>query len=258
MSGSGGYNDTNPLQASNFRKPVMYYIMQGRITEHAYPETDLPGRVVFRQARLYGLEPTGHLTGAFHSLVVCRRIGNGHHPARAQYFGWIEYLYKFDRYVWNATGQYVTGAHQVKFGIGSSYGPAYQNFLFNGDGVSQFHNGVPFQFLAEDSPIYEKVYLNNDLGIYGQDTWTFKRVSITAGLRWEYLNNDINPQSAPAGTIRAGPQLPADRLQLPQRNVMLQGLVSRALGPSMTCSATTKRPSRQESANTTRRWFSRI
>ncbi len=101
--------------------------------------------------------------------------------------------------VWDATGQYITGAHQIKFGIGSSYGPAYQNFLYNGDGISQFSSGVPLRFLAYDSPVYEKFYLNNDLGIYGQDTWTFKRISITGGLRWEYLNNDINPQSAPAG-----------------------------------------------------------
>ena len=107
--------------------------------------------------------------------------------------------YKFDRYVWNATGRYITGAHQIKFGIGSSYGPAYQNFLYNGDGYAQFNNGVPLRFVAYDSPAYEKFYLNNDLGIYGQDTWTFKRLAITAGIRWEYLNNDINPQSAPAG-----------------------------------------------------------
>ena len=29
VSGSGGYNDTDPLQSSDYRKPVMYYIMQG-------------------------------------------------------------------------------------------------------------------------------------------------------------------------------------------------------------------------------------
>jgi len=31
------------------------------------------------------------------------------------------------------------------------------------------------------------------------DTWHFKRLSITAGLRWEYLSNQIEPESAPAG-----------------------------------------------------------
>jgi hypothetical protein len=199
VSGAGGYNDADPLQSSDFRKPVMYYIIQGRITATPTPKLIFQGGWSFDKLDYTVLNQPGVLQTPFtpswyanveelDTVALSRSVSDG-----------VNDWYKFDRYVWNATGQYVTGAHQIKFGIGSSYGPAYQNFLYNGDGYSQFHSGVPFQFIAEDSPAYEKFYLNNDLGIYGQDTWTFKRLSVTGGVRWEYLDNDINPQSAPAG-----------------------------------------------------------
>jgi hypothetical protein len=39
-----------------------------------------------------------------------------------------------------------------------------------------------------------------DLGVYGQDTWTVKRMTVNAGLRWDYLNNKVDAQDAPGGT----------------------------------------------------------
>ena len=39
-----------------------------------------------------------------------------------------------------------------------------------------------------------------DLGVYAQDTWTIKRMTVNAGLRWDYLNNKVGAQDAPGGT----------------------------------------------------------
>ena len=39
-----------------------------------------------------------------------------------------------------------------------------------------------------------------DLGVYAQDTWTIKRLTVNAGLRWDYLNNKVDAQDAPGGT----------------------------------------------------------
>ena len=36
--------------------------------------------------------------------------------------------------------------------------------------------------------------------MYAQDTWTLKRLTINAGLRWDYLNNKVGAQDAPGGT----------------------------------------------------------
>jgi hypothetical protein len=47
--------------------------------------------------------------------------------------------------------------------------------------------------------VYNKPHLNSDLGIFLQDTWTSKRLTITPGIRWDYLSNQIDPESAEAG-----------------------------------------------------------
>ena len=38
-----------------------------------------------------------------------------------------------------------------------------------------------------------------DLGVYAQDTWTIKRMTVNAGPRWDYLNNKVGAQDAPGG-----------------------------------------------------------
>lgn len=199
VSGSGGYNDTNPLQSSNYRAPVMYYIMQARITATPTPKLIFQGGWSFDKLDYFVANQPGILQPPFTQGWYAGVAEQDITKLARSISGGLNSYYKFDRYVWDATGQYITGAHQIKFGIGSSYGPAFQNYIMNGDGISQFSSGVPLRFLAYNTPVYEKFYLNNDLGIYGQDTWTFKRLSLTAGLRWEYLNNDIEPQQAQAG-----------------------------------------------------------
>ena len=42
--------------------------------------------------------------------------------------------------------------------------------------------------------------LNADLGIYAQDKWTLRRLTVTAGVRFDYFNTGIPAQSAPAST----------------------------------------------------------
>jgi hypothetical protein len=38
-----------------------------------------------------------------------------------------------------------------------------------------------------------------DLGLYVQDTWTVKRMTVNAGLRFDYLNNKVEAQETPGG-----------------------------------------------------------
>jgi len=80
-----------------------------------------------------------------------------------------------------------------------SFGPAYANTLMNGDALYNYVNGVPQNISAYDTPTYSKPYLDHDMGIYAMDTWTYKRISVTAGIRWDYLDNHINAEAAPAG-----------------------------------------------------------
>src|SRR5207245_4011783 len=104
-----------------------------------------------------------------------------------------------DRYVLNGSGSYATGSHNIKLGIQDSFGPDYVSNVANGDAYYRFTNGVPLDITAYNTPTVSRPRLKADLGIYGMDTWHFKRLSVTAGLRWEYLSNEIQPESAPAG-----------------------------------------------------------
>jgi hypothetical protein len=41
--------------------------------------------------------------------------------------------------------------------------------------------------------------LNQDLGIYAQDSFTMKRLTINAGIRWERLTSEVTPGTSPGG-----------------------------------------------------------
>lgn len=97
----------------------------------------------------------------------------------------------------NAT--YITGSHQIRGGVAYSFGPNRQSVVMNGDGYSYFSQAVPTVFIAFDTPVYRRAYLNADSAAFLMDTWHVKRVTVTAGLRLEYLSAQVDPENAPAG-----------------------------------------------------------
>jgi hypothetical protein len=187
------------FNASTRRPPVMYYITQEKWTGTLTPKLILEAGFSLDKldyAVLYqGGQQKVPFTPEWYSTVLVNDTVKG-----LRYnVGTQENFYKFDRYVVQGGGFYVTGSHQIKFGIQDSWGPAYQNVIINGDLYAIEANGVPTSVTVYDTPAYTKPYLNADLGMYLMDTWKFKRFSITPGIRWEYLSNQINPESAPAG-----------------------------------------------------------
>ncbi len=49
------------------------------------------------------------------------------------------------------------------------------------------------------TPYQTRERLVADLGVYAQDSWTLKRMTLNAGVRFDYLNNKVEAQSAPGG-----------------------------------------------------------
>jgi hypothetical protein len=94
-----------------------------------------------------------------------------------------------------ASVSYVTGSHAIKVGMELSHGKSILQRNFQNSTINfyqRYHTvsgaSVPFQVTLFNTPTDEHDQLNADLGLYLQDTWTLKRLTLTPGIRWEYFN----------------------------------------------------------------------
>jgi len=95
---------------------------------------------------------------------------------------------------------YVTGSHAIKTGMTLQEGPAITDVWTNKDTFLIVRDGQPFGVTVRTTPYTTRERLVADLGVYAQDTWTIRRMTINAGLRWDYLNNKVEAQDASGGT----------------------------------------------------------
>jgi hypothetical protein len=113
-----------------------------------------------------------------------------------------QYLYRSigSRREVNVISSYVTGSHNLKFGFTDSFAPYRETYSLNGDIHVEFNNGVPDLGILYNTPIDTQEDLKADMGIFAQDSWTYHRLTVNAGVRWEWLDAGILPQTAGAGT----------------------------------------------------------
>ena len=104
-----------------------------------------------------------------------------------------------DRYNFQGSASYVTGSHNVKVGAQWAGGPYRRTRVGNGDLVQRYRSGVPDSVLAYNTPIEWTDRVNADLGVFAQDAWTHKRMTVNAGVRWEYFNSEVSASTSPAG-----------------------------------------------------------
>jgi hypothetical protein len=190
----------DPSTASTRRtRWPMYYIIQGKWTGTPSPRLILEAGATVSHLDYNDLYQPGILQSPFTQQWYA--MTSDYDASRnARYVAGFENQYfQTTRNVVMASGTYVTGSHQIKFGMQDSFGPYRFSVIMNGDGWNQFNNGVPLSFLAFNTPIHQNEYLKADLGFYAMDTWHYKRLAITAGLRIEYLSAEIRPEQAEAG-----------------------------------------------------------
>jgi Carboxypeptidase regulatory-like domain len=99
---------------------------------------------------------------------------------------------------------YVTGSHAIKGGMELSHGKSGLQRRWQNPNINfyqRYHdvNGVsvPFQVTLSNTPTEEFDSLNADLGVYLQDTWTLKKLTLTPGIRWEYFNASYPDEGVP-------------------------------------------------------------
>ena len=113
---------------------------------------------------------------------------------------------------------YVTGSHNLKVGMQMQRGHFTRNdsnhaqgdyYILSPDGMIPFpHVGLPFI----TSPLSGWTdRLNYNLGIYGQDSWTLKRLTLNAGIRFDFQNESVD-----AYTYGPGPWLPNRNIAQPE------------------------------------------
>ena len=111
------------------------------------------------------------------------------------------------RYNWQTAFSYVTGSHNLKTGVQYQRGTFYHTVDANGDLYQVYRStstGIPYS--VPDSVVIRNTplarygeRLNHDVGVFVQDTFTMKRLSVTGGIRYEWLNAQVEGTSSPAG-----------------------------------------------------------
>ena len=94
---------------------------------------------------------------------------------------------------------YVTGSHNFKAGLQMRTGWSEELFETRGDIVQIVSNGTPQSVRLVNNPSGHKESGVNT-GLYVQDSWTFGRLTLNPGLRYDRFVMSIPEQSAGAGT----------------------------------------------------------
>jgi hypothetical protein len=103
-------------------------------------------------------------------------------------------------HVVQASFSYVSGAHAFKAGIQDRFGYAKDIRLnINGDLIQQYRSGVASFVNILNTPFNNEVDVNADLGVFVQDTWTTRRLTISPGIRFDHFNSSIPAQTEGAG-----------------------------------------------------------
>ena len=99
---------------------------------------------------------------------------------------------------YRAALSYITGAHALKVGLSNGRGDN-DILLYQGGANHQlqyrFNNGVPNQLTILATPYHDLWQLDNELGMFAQDRWTVKHVTLTGGIRADYLKSHYPGQT---------------------------------------------------------------
>lgn len=197
-----------PSKAAGGRKPVLYYTgalkWTSPVTNRLMLEAGWGASVQSRNTGTYqpGVRqvrdtPAWYANASHLDLVTGIRT-----IASAGETNTIEQLF-----TWMTSATYVTGSHNIKVGSQWRYGVNANTTTSNADLIQRYRSGVPDSVQVSNSPLYVReglLKLNADLGVYAQDSWKFRRLTLNPGARFYYLH-----EAVPAGVAPAGRFVPA-------------------------------------------------
>ncbi len=103
------------------------------------------------------------------------------------------------KYIFQTSASYVTGSHAVKAGMQFQRGWFETRQDAHADLQQDYRTGVPDSVIIRNTPFRFRDTMNYDLGLYVQDTFTVRRLTLNGGIRFEFLNAENSPLTSPAG-----------------------------------------------------------
>ena len=94
-----------------------------------------------------------------------------------------------------ANAAYVTGAHNFKAGIQYNQATGTRSTTFALATRSAVRTGVPSSVLADNTPVNNEPG-HDEFGAFVQDSWTLDRLTINAGLRFDWFHPWVGEQVA--------------------------------------------------------------
>jgi hypothetical protein len=112
-------------------------------------------------------------------------------PLGLQNYFSTNYYYRFST-------SYITGSHSFKSGVYLAHANNHIDTRVLGDMTYAFRNNTPAQITVWTTPYSQYFDTTADIGFFAQDQWTAKRLTVNAGVRWDYLNMAVPEQHLPA------------------------------------------------------------
>ena len=152
-------------------------------------------------------------------------IGVTEQSTGLQYRGWNTYNNNWNNnYFFRGSMSYITGSHAFKAGFNNTTG-FLQNRVWDFNPVSyRFNNGLPNQVTIRATPTFSRGEVDHDLGLYAQDRWTLRRLTVSGGLRYDDFKS-----SYPELKLGPGRLVPTRNMTFPaQANLDWQDLTYRS------------------------------
>ncbi len=102
----------------------------------------------------------------------------------------------------SAALSYVTGSHSAKLGFYNVTASRTSDVPDNASHLTyRFNNGVPNQITQRATPLYRAERQKLDLGIFVQDKWTVKRLTLSGGIRFDTFQSYFPEQTLVPGLL---------------------------------------------------------
>jgi hypothetical protein len=102
------------------------------------------------------------------------------------------------QYNFRFAANYVTGSHAIKLGMQDMFGTRQFTYDQNNSQYWIFNQGAPLGLYQYAWPLADAEHLKSALGVYAQDRWTIRNLTLNYGVRFDYHNAYVPAQNAPA------------------------------------------------------------